>query len=512
MPGGGWPGFMASRKPVGTPQSEHRAAQRWTEQPRKGGAGVHGNAVAVRPFPVVTRDMIMAKSARAAARCADRRLSSRGSSVGSRPFTAPSEPSSPRPATSESKRSRVPTASARGPQPQRHMSFATGPEWELNPFTAPSASEPRSSRPATSESKRSRVPTANVRGPQPRVLRIPEWELNPEPEIESSPEFEPELEPALEPALEEDWSWNCQPHRHPEVIRLNQRPANSHVHHFRVLANGNRLEMRRQGDESRTESQLSKTPPSAEDAREADKERNRERQGETARDSEDATDVRDHYQCIAEPGAIVRSGIELTTEQTGVIYSGEMVVALDQGLSSTGVSRVRCDRGWVSVNAANGQPVLVSAEDTAHVDGNRAEAAAPSPQGAHRARPPTGGSADRSRLRNNRPRVAAGAGDAYPKMPAGTLGLSAGHALRQQQLEERRRSKPPSGRKSVSSAALQDEGIGPVVRGRQWHHMVRKLKHTDPTTGAATAVRPAVGVASEVRSEAHFPFPLISSY
>ena len=183
-----------------------------------------------------------------------------------------------------------------------------------------------------------------------------------------------------------------------------------------------------------------------------------------------------------------------------------MVVALDQGLSSTGVSRVRCDRGWVSVNAANGQPVLVSAEDTAHVDGNRAEAAAPSPQGAHRARPPTGGSADRSRLRNNRPRVAAGAGDAYPKMPAGTLGLSAGHALRQQQLEERRRSKPPSGRKSVSSAALQGEGIGPVVRGRQWHHMVRKLKHTDPTTGAATAVRPAVGVASEVRSEERLPF------
>ena len=440
---------MASRKPVGTPQSEHRAAQRWTEQPRKGGAGVHGNAVAVRPFPVVTRDMIMAKSARAAARCADRRLSSRGSSVGSRPFTAPSEPSS--------------------------------------------------SRLATSESKRSRMPMANARGPQPRVLRVPEWELNPEPEIESSPELEPELE--------EDWSWNFQPHRHPEVIRLNQRPANAHVHHFRVLANGNRLEMRREGDESRTESQLSKTPPSAEDARETDRERDRERQRGTARDSEDATDVRDHYQCIAEPGAIVRSGIELTTEQTGVIYSGEMVVALDQGLSSTGVSRVRCDRGWVSVNAANGQPVLVSAEDTAHVDGDRGEAAAPSPQGAHRARPPTGGSADRSRLRNNRPRVAAGAGDGYPKMPAGTLGLSAGHALRQQQLEERRRSKPPSGRKSVSSAALQGEGIGPVVRGRQWHHMVRKLKHTDPTTGAATAVRPAVGVASEVRSEARFPFP-----
>ena len=264
---------MASRKPVGTPQSEHRAAQRWTEQPRKGGAGVHGNAVAVRPFPVVTRDMIMAKSARAAARCADRRLSSRGSSVGSRPFTAPSEPSSPRPATSESKRSRVPTANARGAQPQRHMSFATGPEWELNPFTAPS--EPSSSRPATSESKRSRVPTANARGPQPRVLRVPEWELNPEPEIESSPELEPELE--------EDWSWNCQPHRHPEVIRLNQRPANAHVHHFRVLANGNRLEMRREGDESRTESQLSKTSPSAEDARETDRERDRERQRETAR-------------------------------------------------------------------------------------------------------------------------------------------------------------------------------------------------------------------------------------
>ena len=437
MSGGGWSEFLASRKPGGTPHGEHGASQRWMEQRRKRAASGFGNADVVRPFPEVTRDMIRAKSARAAARCADRRLSSRGSSVGSRPFTAPSEPASSRPATSESKQSRKMKSSARGAPSQRHMPFASGLEWGFNP----------------------------------------------EPEIDVGREIEPEIE--------EEWSWNCHPHMHPEVIRLNRRPANACVRYVKVLANGNRLECMREGDESRKESQLPKTPPPTEDA------------------TEDApAAVPERYQCIAEPGAIVRSGIELTTEQTGVIYSGEMVVVLDQRFSSTGVSRVRCDRGWVSVKASNGRPVLVPAADTLHVDGDRGKTGVPSPpQGAvrwsQRARPPTGGSTNRLQQRSNRPRVPAGAGNAscYPKMPAGTLGFSAGHVRRQQQLEERRRAKPPSGRKSVSSIALQGEGVGPVVRGGQWQRVIRKLNHIDPTTGAATAVRPAVGVASEIEAE-----------
>lgn len=371
---------------------------------------------------VVTAQLIWAKSARTAARLANRKLSSRGSSIGSRPFTAPSEPSSSRPATSESKLS------------QGMSTFA-------------------------SELRR---------------------ELNPEPEVEPEPQPQPQPQHELPPD------------QHPEFIRLHRRPRNGRSHTVKIMANGNRVEMRRE-DDDRREALRPETPPPVE--------------GEPM-----PTEMHKRYRCVAQPGAIARSGIELKTEQTDVVYNGEVVVALAQGVSSTGVARVRCDRGWLSLTASNGQPILAPADPPSGTD--PVESVVPSPRwsGArrsYRGHPPSGGSEARLRLRKSQQPVVVGAGNAgaYPSIPSSTLGTSAGEMQRQKQLEDMRRASPPSGRQSVSSVArnggaLPGEWTGPVIKGAQWQRTIRKLKHSDPTTGRPTAVRPAVGVGSdEVKDE-----------
>ncbi len=296
-------------------------------------------------------------------------------------------------------------------------------------------------------------------------------ELNPEPELEAEPRPEPP------------------PHRNPQVIRLHRRPRNGRSHTVKIMANGNRVEMRREGDEEHRGALRPETPPLVE--------------GEPT-----PRELHERYHCIAEPGAIARSGIELATEQTGVVYNGEVVVALEHGFTSAGLARVRCNLGWLSLITSSGQLVLAPTEEAPASGGCPAERVAPPPprSGARQSycgRPLSGDSERRLRLRNSHQPVVSDAGNAgtYPTMPPGTLGTSAGEMQRKQNLENMRRSRPPTGRQSVASfarigGALQGEWTGPVIKGSQWQRSMRKLKHSDPVTGRPTAVRPAVGVGS----------------
>lgn len=393
----------------GKPHGEYRATQRWLALRRLKGSG----DLAVPAFgPGRT---LRANSARMATRGSDRKVSSRGSSVSSRPVTAPSEPSDSLPTASESK----------------HSTSVSG---------------------------------AHTSGFDP--------EGEPEPEVERA----------------------VPPHRHPEVIRLHRRPRNGRSRSVKILPNGNRVSMRREADTEGRGVLRPETPPPAEV-------------------SSTPTDAHRRYRCIAEPGAIARSGIELTTEQTDVVHGGEIVEALEHGVTSSGVCRVRCQRGWVSVNASNGQPILVPTEEAAS---DAAARAVPTPprEGSQRSqrglRPPGGGSRIRTRLTISQwPIGVDGQIDSpYPQMPSSTLGLSAGKLQREEQLEALKSSTPPSGRQSVSSVArtggaLRGEWAGMVVKGPEWQRRIRKLKHIDPRTGQPTAVRPAIGVdASEVEHEA----------
>ena len=46
-----------------------------------------------------------------------------------------------------------------------------------------------------------------------------------------------------------------------------------------------------------------------------------------------------------------------------VVYTGDVITALEHGASQSGTVRVRCELGWVSVTGSNGQPVLTPTED-----------------------------------------------------------------------------------------------------------------------------------------------------
>eukprot|EP01047_Picozoa_sp_COSAG01_P082787 COSAG01_NODE_17054_length_1182_cov_1.433980_1_plen_289_part_10 len=65
---------------------------------------------------------------------------------------------------------------------------------------------------------------------------------------------------------------------------------------------------------------------------------------------------RPRYVCRAR--AIVRSGIERSTEHVGVLEIGEVVTALDEVHDSKGTIRVRFERGWTSKVTADGHVVL----------------------------------------------------------------------------------------------------------------------------------------------------------
>ena len=60
---------------------------------------------------------------------------------------------------------------------------------------------------------------------------------------------------------------------------------------------------------------------------------------------------------------MVRSGVEADTVACGPISVGEVIEALDFAVSSQGVRRVRFGRGWVSMVARNGTPLLELVSD-----------------------------------------------------------------------------------------------------------------------------------------------------
>ena len=50
----------------------------------------------------------------------------------------------------------------------------------------------------------------------------------------------------------------------------------------------------------------------------------------------------------------------MTSPKTGqYVYVDEVVVAYEQTINSDGVHRLRCDRGWISVTAADGHTVVL---------------------------------------------------------------------------------------------------------------------------------------------------------
>ena len=56
--------------------------------------------------------------------------------------------------------------------------------------------------------------------------------------------------------------------------------------------------------------------------------------------------------------SIIRSGISPKSTQVGTAEVGEAITVLESGISSTGVARVKCDRGWLSVRATDGTVLL----------------------------------------------------------------------------------------------------------------------------------------------------------
>jgi hypothetical protein len=421
MPGGAWSEMMSARKAPGKPHSEYKATQRWVAARKLRGQGGHGDSRPLRPYPANTVEHMRekrAKSARAAARRAERReLVSRGSSVSSRPVTAPSEPGLSRPSTSESAKRRPETASAAG---------------------------------ATRE----------------------------------LPEPEPELRVPAPP-----------PSRHPEVIRLHRRPKNGRAKNVKIFANGNRMELLRAGSDDDDDDGWATHP-------------------EPSPPVEEPAPPIEHgrYRCVAEPGAVARAGLEFTSEKTGYVFTDEVVAALEHGISSTGVRRVRCKRGWVSLVASNGQPVLEPTEDRLRSDSDSSDGG----DDVLPARPRDGpyGSPRSSRPRSDRQRVKRTTVDVdveddkpYPRMPVSTLGMSAETQRLKKQREDMLRASPPSSHQSVSNVARtggapRGEWAGSVVKAATWQRRMRKQKHRNPDSGKPTGVRPAVGLgASEVEGE-----------
>ncbi len=64
------------------------------------------------------------------------------------------------------------------------------------------------------------------------------------------------------------------------------------------------------------------------------------------------------YVCISEGGAIMRAGAEMDSEKVGILDENEEIVALQEVILLSGTRRVECARGWVSVSAGDGTPIL----------------------------------------------------------------------------------------------------------------------------------------------------------
>lgn len=69
------------------------------------------------------------------------------------------------------------------------------------------------------------------------------------------------------------------------------------------------------------------------------------------------------YRCVASPGAALRAGPEMTSDQLeDNLTTGQIVMALEETVNSKGIRRVRCDRGWCSVESKTGERILERAD------------------------------------------------------------------------------------------------------------------------------------------------------
>lgn len=55
---------------------------------------------------------------------------------------------------------------------------------------------------------------------------------------------------------------------------------------------------------------------------------------------------------------VVRSDVGLNSSSVGVADVGEVIWATESGITESGVPRVKCDRGWLSVRATDGTILL----------------------------------------------------------------------------------------------------------------------------------------------------------
>ena len=80
-------------------------------------------------------------------------------------------------------------------------------------------------------------------------------------------------------------------------------------------------------------------------------------------DSRGSADPARGKRFIATKKLAVRSGIEANTRKVGAIAPGELVIGLEQQISTEGALRVRCSRGWVTATSLSGVPLLRLALD-----------------------------------------------------------------------------------------------------------------------------------------------------
>ena len=71
------------------------------------------------------------------------------------------------------------------------------------------------------------------------------------------------------------------------------------------------------------------------------------------------------YVCISEGGAIVRAGAEMASEKVGILSENEEIIVLQEVILLSGTRRVECSRGWVSVSAGDGTPILEELDEAA---------------------------------------------------------------------------------------------------------------------------------------------------
>ena len=60
--------------------------------------------------------------------------------------------------------------------------------------------------------------------------------------------------------------------------------------------------------------------------------------------------------------SVVRAGFAMDSEKVGTIKKGEEVLCYEERENENGVTRVRFDRGWVSLTSTSGDVILEAVE------------------------------------------------------------------------------------------------------------------------------------------------------